>query len=410
MRRLSLTLLVVLLTGGCALIPEPTVRLLTDRAELAAYMEAYNASQADRKVEIVYDPDPAAALRRGAPECDVVIAAGIAAPDASQYVAGLERLFKEEALDAALFYSPLLASGVVEEVQYLLPFSFNMPIMVFRSQSVVVDPERRYLSPTAIRGAADGFSVEQDGLYRKLGFSPLWDPLFIYYDALLRGLVFDLRGGAVVWDEDLLESMLEEYRQWLEQLVPEKVDEFNRRYFQVPEYQLLSDERILFYLSTVGEFLSIPEEKRGELDFRWLGDERGIPVGGDVLWAAIPRSTGNRAGARALLEWIFRAETQARMMEINHYKRLTGVYGVAGGLSGLISVNERDLPQPQKYPLFVGRVPSEEELLVPRLTSARWLGIRDQVIVPWLAQAALPGGQATPLEERLHESGLLATN
>ena len=57
--------LLPLALAGCGLLSDQTVRLLTDRAEMAAYVERYNARQTDVRVEVIYDEEPAQAVLDG---------------------------------------------------------------------------------------------------------------------------------------------------------------------------------------------------------------------------------------------------------------------------------------------------------------------------------------------------------
>jgi hypothetical protein len=84
-----------------------------------------------------------------------------------------------------------------------------------------------------------------------------------------------------------------------------------------------------------------------------------------------------------------------------------GFFGIAGGFSGLKSVNERDFPQ--YYPRLIGRIPPEELLYAPGPLPAAWSEIKTQVLLPWLRQAATSSGEAADLvgEVRDFKSGRL---
>ena len=60
MKKLFLTFLLTLpLLTSCFLIEENTAKLWTDIPEVAAYVEIFNASQTDYRVELVYEENPA---------------------------------------------------------------------------------------------------------------------------------------------------------------------------------------------------------------------------------------------------------------------------------------------------------------------------------------------------------------
>ena len=66
-RRSALVLAAVCaLLLGCGLIPEPGVRMITDRAEMAAYVDRFNALQSDVRVELAYSETPFQSVLDGA--------------------------------------------------------------------------------------------------------------------------------------------------------------------------------------------------------------------------------------------------------------------------------------------------------------------------------------------------------
>ena len=106
-----------------------------------------------------------------------------------------------------------------------------------------------------------------------------------------------------------------------------------------------------------------------------------IPVLDNILFAGIPRQANNKNGARYFLEWFFKRETQVRLMEINHLKRLQGIFGIANGFSSLREINEKDIHKPEFYPIFVGYLPKEDQLLFPNILPEDWnSSIKDIVI------------------------------
>jgi hypothetical protein len=146
--------------------------------------------------------------------------------------------------------------------------------------------------------------------------------------------------------------------------------------------------------------MRVLDEQKEEADFRWLAGPDKILVGDEILFAGIPRSSRRKGQARAFLLWLFQGETQSRLLEIGRRQRL-GVFGIAGGFSGLKSVNE--LAFPQYYPRLIGRIPPEELLQVPGPLPEVWLEMKTQVIVPWLREAvsAVTTGSPADLGERL---------
>ena len=402
----ALLLLFAALAAGCSQRSAFTVYLLTDRSEMAAYAEVFNATQRDVKVELVYGKDPAAAVRKGGTGADVVVATGLAGADMREHFRSVGDLFGKGRLDQGAFYKALLETGRQDNNQYLLPLSFNLPMVVFKPSALPEEAPATYVTPEYIRARSAEFDAQKSRIARKVGFSPLWQPAFVYYTAALDGVGFRSGDGrSVQWDDSVLEGTLNRFREWSKSLNADDLRDFDSKYLHIPYYRLIEDGRILFYLSDSREFLAIPPEKRQNLDFRWLGEKDRIPVGEEILHAGALRGSRNPRGARRFLLWLFQPQTQILLMETNHFKRLPGVFGVADGLPALAAVAENDLPQPHHYPAFVGHIPPRDMLLGPGLLPVGWGAVRDGVVLPWLREAVVAGTAQTPLRRKLEAAG-----
>ncbi len=389
MRRVSL-LLSALLLSACSAVSTSTVFLLTDHSEMAAYAEVFNGTQRELKVELVYSPDPAAAVRKGGTGADVVIGEGLAGPDMREHFRAASDLFGQGRLDARSFYQGVLESGRQDKTQYLIPLSFNLPLIVYKAATLGEEPPASYFAIDYIRTKSAEFDAQKTRVARKIGFSPLWEPAFVYYAAALAGAAFRSSDGRTVhWDDAALEGTLNRMREWTKGLDAEGLREFDSKYLHIPYYRMIEDGRILFYLSDSREFLAIPAEKRQNLEFRWLGENDRIPVTEEIVHAGALRRSRNPRGARRFLLWLFQPQTQIRLMETNHFKRLPGVFGVAGGLPALVSVAEKDLPQPAPLPRLCRAHPAQGYAHGSRPAAGRLAG-RPRLRGPALAR----GGRA----------------
>jgi hypothetical protein len=406
MHRASLLFFAMALSA-CSGVSTSTVFVLTDHSEMAAYAEVFNATQRDLRIELVYSSDPAEALRKGSAGADVVIGEGLAGPDMREHFRSAADLFGQGRLDPAAFYQGVLESGRQDKTQYLIPLAFNLPLIVYRPATLGEEPPASYLTIDYIKTKSAEFDARKTRIARKVGFSPLWEPTFVYYAAALAGAGFHSADSRTMqWDDAALESTLNRMREWTKSMEAESLRDFDAKYLHVPYYRLIDEERILFYLSDSREFLAIPPEKRQGMEFRWLGENDRIPVGEEITHAGALRRSRNPRGARRFLLWLFQPQTQIRLMETNHFKRVPGVFGIAGGLPALVSVAEKDLPQPHHYPVFVGHVPPRDMLMAPGLLPAGWRWIRDTVVLPWLREAVLSDSPQVPLRKKLEAVGL----
>ncbi len=402
MRHRIIALLIPLALCSCGLLQEQTVRLITDRPEMAAYVERFNARQTDVRVEIVYDEAPSQAASAGSVAGDVVIAQWLASPSIMAKFDSLADIVKPSRIDPAWFYPGLLAMGSRDNRPILLPLSFSLPAIVCYRASLTADLPNLALPLDAMRAMGGAFNASGKNGPSAIGFSPLWNGQFLFDAALLLGVRFrPARNGQAVWDADALSRTVQLARSWIAGVnggaSADKA--FAERAMVQPPAKLLSTKKILFALMPFADYFSLPEEKRRNFDFRWLSDGKSIPVQDDVLFAGVLRSARNKRGARAFLEWFFSPQTQRSLLEVNQSRRI-GVFCIANGFSSFKSINEKDLPQ--RYPLLLGRIPPENLFVFPDTLPDDWPAVRAEVISPWLIRAA-SGEDRPTLEKALAE-------
>ena len=172
---------------------------------------------------------------------------------------------------------------------------------------------------------------------------------------------------------------------------------FAARNLVQPWERLLASRKILFAIMPFTEFLALPEEKRRDLDYRWLARDGVVPVRDNVLFAAVPRAARNKRGAKAFLQWFADPVVLRELAEVNRSLRL-GVFGVTSGFTALSALNEEDLPQ--WHPSLLGRVPAASLLSFPDPLPSGWFRMRDEAVLPWLERAVTERGAGT-LEDAL---------
>ncbi len=404
MRRLPLFLLLGLLTSlaGCGLFNRRPLVLCTDRPELASFVEQFNALQSDLRVHLRYQSSPVEALRRDQ-GVDLLIGTRLAGAAEARSLESLEKPVSGQPPRPRGFLCPLAGgrrpgapSGASAAV--LLPAGAGFP-----SLQPGGGPPNLGITLDFLRRSGGQYNQRvRDALVRE-GFSPLWDPEFLLAAAELGGARFRQEVGSLQWDAPALEEAIAYLRDWVRVTNGgvEAETAFAAKYLYLPPGRLLDEKRIQFYMLRSCDLLRALDEQKEEADFRWLAGPEKILVSDEILFAGIPRSSRRKAQAKAFLLWLFQGETQTRLLEIGRRQRL-GVFGIAGGFSGLKSVNE--LAFPQHYPRLIGRIPPEELLQVPGPLPEAWPEIKAQVLVPWLREAASapgePGSQAD-LGERL---------
>jgi hypothetical protein len=393
--------LVLLALSGCSLFRSQGITLCTNRPEMAAYVEYFNTLTIDYRVVLCYKSNPAESVMSRNRDADLVLGPWLNGSAASRYFESVDRMFKREYLHRNEFYSGLLNAGMLESRQVVLPFSFNLPAIVFPTDSVTEEIPKLIASLEFVSEKGAAFNQSVGDHFVRMGFSPLWQPEFLYTAAAVFGAQFrETPEGSVHWNSARLQDMKEFCAGWVEEtnMGYEQDSQFQRTYLYEPMPKLLDSGRILFYLTDSSSLFRNVEDHAEEVDFRWLGAENRIAVKDEVLYFGIPKGARNRRGARLFLTWMFQPQTQGRLLEINQEKRLD-TFGIAGGFSSLRVVNEREFPR--VYRQLLGRIPPEEMLLFPKALPVYWGEEKERIVVPWLASYITDRADEQLLSRRL---------
>lgn len=395
-----LAALLALTLSGCGLLQRQPLVLVTDRAEVAPYVEYFNAQRADPKVVLRYQERPAESLHLNE-GTDLVVGEGLGELGVARSLEILEDLFRSSGLHRADFYAPILAAGAPERRQVLLPLSFSIPAILFLPYNLQETAPNLSLSLDYLRSQGGQYNQSVRGSLVRLGFSPLWEGDLLYIAAELRGARFhEEAGGGLGWNEKGLREAVEFLRDWVATTNggAEAEEAFRAKYLYQPLGRLLDEKRIQFYLTASRQLMRALEDQKEEADFRWLAGPEKIFVSEDILFVGIPRTSRRKTQARQFLIWLFQPETQKGLLEASRRQRLA-FFGIAGGFSGLKSVNEREFPL--YYPHLIGRIPPEELLYTPGALPPAWPEIKSQVLLPWLREAAVSPTEVEELAARL---------
>jgi len=405
-RALRLTLglsLLLLFFSGCSLIQPRVVTLCTNRPEMAAYVEYFNTLSPDYRVILCYKPNPAENVIGRNRDADLVLGPWLNGSAARRNFESLDSLFRREYLNRDDFYPGLLNAGMWEGKQELLPLSFNMSAVVFPADAVAADAPKLMATMEYVKETGAAFNESVRDRIVRMGFSPLWQPGFLYRAAEIFGAQFrETPEGSVHWNSARLQDTKEFCASWIAEtnLGYEQDSQFQRTYLYETLPKLLDSGRILFYMTDSSSLFRNLEEQAEEVDFRWLGAENRIPADEEVLYFGIPRGSRNRRGARLFLTWMFQPETQGRLLEINQEKRLD-TFGIAGGFSSLRIVNEREFPR--VYRQLLGRIPPEEMLSFSKALPVNWGEQKKQIVIPWLVSYVTGRADEELLSQRLME-------
>lgn len=383
------------------------MRLITNHPEIAAYVEMYNAGQDAYRVEILYRETPSQSVLSGEP-ADVVIGEWLATPQLVDRFESTADIVTPGRIGPSELYAGLLSMGSKDARPVLIPVSFDLPAVVFSAPGPA-DVPAMFMPLDYMESRSRAFTtVGKEGRLAAMGFSPSWNPDFPILDARLNGSRIRAgRGGLPAWESAGLDQTVQLLGQWIGGVNGgvEKDREFTERNLVQPYYKLLSTRKTLFALEPFTSFMALPDDRRRELDFRWMSSNSLIPVCDNVLFAGLLRSSRNKKGAKSFLEWFFSLQNQRSFLEAVQSRRIA-VFGVTNGFSAFKTINEKDLAQ--KYSGLLGRIPTEGMLVFPELLPDSWTKVRDEVVSRWLLDSAY-GRESAPLSQRIDEWKAAAT-
>ncbi len=353
------------------------IKVLTDQKDMVLISEYYNRVQDESRLLLTYDDyisyDDILEIKP-----DLVIARDMNNP-----------LFTDSFLPVTPpegIYPVLLGDRDGEGRISLVPLAFDLPVILYsreeRDLPFMMDGE------TLMReGSAR--NRETESRFSHMGFSPLWNPEFLYWylSALRIGFYGD---GAFVYDQDRVSAGINRIREWVEtsnrSLDWEK--EFSRKYRYIPDYKLLQKRIIDFVPMTYGEYSALPGKETAGMTFSWFGDgEKMTPL--DGVYGGIPGESDHPEKAEEFLAWLLSDREQADLIR---YKGVASPgFALFDKFSSREAINRLSLPElfPDKLGnrMFLseqlGELPREPE---------NWSAIRAQVLTPWLRETLWDNG------------------
>ncbi len=374
----------------------------TDQADFASYVELFNKSQTRYRAIVEYRENPAGALIAAKETPDIVIGPWLKGEKARSRLIPVDYLFNELRISAKLFYGPLLGLGNVGGRQYLLPVSFNMPVLIFSPEKRNLVPNDFSLSLDEIKSIAREYNLKHKGQFVRMGFSPRWDREFLYVTAQLFEARFEEDSRVIKWDADSLDAAERYLSDWTKTSngSSRAEDDFQFKYLYDPPYRLVTGGRNLFSCISSDELFTLPQDKLQNLDFRWITKNGKAAVTDGITYLGICKKAPNIDAAEAFLIWFFNEKTQKELLERSRdLGSLKRSFGISGGFSALKSVNEKAFPL--LYPPLLGHLPPANSLLVPRILPNNWEIIKRELVVPYLADAVSDDGSKSSLRDRI---------
>ena len=346
-----------------------TLRILTDRKELASAAEIYNSANENvivtiHNVSIIDDE----VIKNENP--DLVIGSFLSSSEIIDLLRPSKAVFP--------VYEALSGPRDSKGRRFLTPLSFELPLIMGRKEIMSELPDAMLVQPEDLREAAAPYTAENnEGRLIRLGFSPAWNPRSLT-DLLALRAPGIFAAGMENSDEALLGRIVEETQSWITESAGDIAADaaFDKRYRYIPDEYLIIDGRILFARTDFDYWATLPDTITEALDLRYLSGPRKIPVI-SVTSAGIPLKASSPVAASAFIQWLMLPETQSLLMD--RWKRDgIDIFGFLGGLSSLREVNES---------ILKSMIPEGHYLQVSESRPLRWPRIRDEVIIPWFQSA-----------------------
>jgi hypothetical protein len=403
-RHIAPAVALVLALSACSARNIDSATVWTDVPEMAQYAEIFNAEHSAYRIEVSYQADLPKALASRKDKPALAIGRRLKASSLRFTFQSLDRLFTDLRLSQAAFYPELLRLGKQDGRQMFLPVSFNMPAIVFRQDKAAMLKDGFFLSLDDVKSLGKAYNLGQGTAKSRMGFSPRWNPEFLYLCATMDGASFR-EGKPLSWNEANLLKAITAVRQWVADANGSAAieDDFQFKYLYNPGELSVAEGRILFSYQDSDDFFLLPEGKRSALDFRWLSQSGKVPVCEDIPYLALCRGARGARAAEAFIAWFFREDTQRRILEQAKADRSMELsFGIADGFSSLKQVNEKILPS--FYPSLVGHLPTSESLDTPPILPRDWPLLKRGIVMPLLEEyCAQPPGSALPGQQEVQK-------
>lgn len=378
----------------------------TDQAEFASYAELFNSTQSRFRVVVEYKENPSEALLGAKKLPDIVIGPWLKGEKTRTRLIPLDYLFTELRVSSKDFYRPFLDLGSVMGRQYLLPVSFNLPTLIFPSGAVNLGENDFSLSLDQIQELSRGFNSEKGGIFSKMAFSPRWDPDFLYITAQLFNAKFEEDTPLLSYDDVALQKSIAYLKTWTDTInrSPTTEDDFQFKYLYDPPYKLVMKGKNLFSFMYSDELLVLPQDKIQNIDFRWIERNGQTSVKDKIVYLGVCRNAKHLESAEAFICWFFDEKNQKAMLDRSRSMgTMERTFGISGGFSSLVAVNEKSFPL--FYPSLLGHLPPKDDLAVPKILPNTWELCKSEIVIPYLEDAvhARGGVAVKSLDARIAE-------
>ena len=364
------------------------VVIWTSCSEFVQYIELFNKTHKENNAILVYKENPALSIPPARDETppDIIIGSWLRNDAPYKYCKPLDYIFYNKILSSDLFYKQLFEAGQKNNLQFLLPVSFNLPTIVFSQENKNLVPDNYTLTFEQIRKTGAEFNTKNDkGVFTKIGFTPLSNNDFLYLSTKIFDVNFREENGKIIWNSEKLQETTDKLKDWIftENESAQTEQDFAFKYLFMPYYrQVISDRTLYAYTTSDQLFKTIKNQDFG-IDYRWVVQNKKIPIEDSMIMLGIYKECRNQTGATEFISWFFNVDNQQKILERKEKLNLdTELFGISGGFSSIRDVTEHILPV--FYTHLLTNLPPSQMLSVPQKLPARWDSYKSLVIEPYL--------------------------
>lgn len=378
----------------------------TSSSEFAPYIELFN-SQHKTKAVLVYKDNTADALPPANDELkpDIVLGSYLRNNKTKKYFDSIDYLFDRQIISTDDFYPALRKAGEISYKQYLLPVSFNLPLVLFSLENKDFVKNDYTISLEQIKTTGTDFiKKNKKGNFTRIGFAPQSNKDFLYTTTRLFDTKFkQYKTNDFTYNKQALENAIAYITEWIktEHGSIQTESDFVYKYLSLVDSKKVFSGRTLYTYTTSNKLFQLPSDQLAKMDFRWIKNNEQIPVEDSMTMMGISKWATNYAGAVEFIEWFYSTATQKTILEQkSNFQPNTIEFGIVGGFSAVKEVNEKILPT--FYTKLLSNIPSHEAFYVSEPKSSHWEKIKDKVIIPYIQDSInIQEGQTLKsLEER----------
>ena len=346
--------LLMALLSGCDRGPQSAL-VWTDVPELVVAAQLFNKENEEFAIDVEYKADVASEIKKTSQPPSLVIGKYLLSKPLMKKFDPMDDLFSKYYLDPNDIYPALLDAGKQGTSHILIPISFDCMVLVER-KSGTASAGIAVLDYDALQRASRAFTTIKNDKAEELGFSSRWNMEFAEDWLLADGVGFslnqnwkpnvapkaeDLNSWPILWDKNNLERSISTLLSFNSNVTEEQEEAFSFTYFNKPGYQLVLDNRVLYWPMKASEFFSLPYSAKARLRYRFPSVNQKILLTADTRYMGIPKGAKNKKAAMAFARWLLIAGNQEKIWKEMQSEHLLPDYiGPFGGLSSLIQINE----------------------------------------------------------------------